>query len=202
MLSELTDTAVRVSCLNVVAITKSKTAYIKAPEEFLKQVRLLQAVDLYILWIIDILQKSTVVRSEVRSIFLTSWQNVWVVIKRLLCRDYKVYLLSGVARAEALCWNDNNSLADHFKYTKTLALIRCKYWWPRMTKQVHEYVMTCTTCCWVKAPRYKPHGLLSSLLSLVDSFTDLMINFIIKLSSCKYKEQVYNLILVIVDCYI
>ena len=49
MLSELTDTAMRVSHLNVVATTKSETAYTKAPEEFLKQIRLLQAVNLYVL---------------------------------------------------------------------------------------------------------------------------------------------------------
>ena len=41
MLSELADTTAEVSYLNVVATTKSKKTYIKAPEEFLKQVRLL-----------------------------------------------------------------------------------------------------------------------------------------------------------------
>ena len=110
------------------------------------------------------------------------------MIKRLLCRDHKVYLLSGVIRAEALHWNYDDSLADYFKYTKTLTLIRYKYWWSRMIKHVYEYIITCTMCCWVKTSRHKPHDLLSSLLSLVDSFTDLTINFVVKLSSCKYKE--------------
>ena len=49
ILSELADTTVRVSHLNVVTITKSETAYIKAPEEFLKQVRLLQTINSYML---------------------------------------------------------------------------------------------------------------------------------------------------------
>ena len=49
MLSELTDTAAEMSCLNVVKTTKSEMTYIKAPEEFLKQVRLLQTVNLYTL---------------------------------------------------------------------------------------------------------------------------------------------------------
>ena len=49
MLSELADTAVGVSYLDVVVTTKGETVYIKAPEEFLEQVRLLQTVNLYML---------------------------------------------------------------------------------------------------------------------------------------------------------
>ena len=49
ILSELADTAVRVSCLNVVVTTKSEIIYIKASEEFLEQIRLLQTINLYVL---------------------------------------------------------------------------------------------------------------------------------------------------------
>ena len=49
ILFELTSTAAEVFYLNVIVITKSETAYIKALEEFLKQIRLLQTVNSYIL---------------------------------------------------------------------------------------------------------------------------------------------------------
>ena len=55
MLSKLADTAVRVSHLDIVTITKSKMTYAKASKEFLKQIRLLQTVNMYVMQIINIL---------------------------------------------------------------------------------------------------------------------------------------------------
>ena len=76
MFSELTGTAAVVPCQLVVATTEGETAYMNSSVEFLKKVKLLQAVNLYALQIINDLQKRLIAESESSSKSLISQQNV------------------------------------------------------------------------------------------------------------------------------
>ncbi|KAM7298103.1 Transposon Ty3-I Gag-Pol polyprotein [Ixodes scapularis] len=50
--------------------------------------------------------------------------------------------------------------AGHLGYSRTLARIREKYYWPRLPKTVHLYIRSCHECQRRKKPPTKPSGLL------------------------------------------
>ncbi|GKC65899.1 putative reverse transcriptase domain-containing protein [Tanacetum coccineum] len=59
--------------------------------------------------------------------------------------------------------------------------LRDRYWWPRMKKDIAEYVSKCLTCLKVKAEYQKPYGLLQQPKILVWKWEGIAINFVTKL---------------------
>ncbi|KAM7305530.1 DDE-type integrase/transposase/recombinase [Ixodes scapularis] len=53
--------------------------------------------------------------------------------------------------------------AEHLGYTRTVARIRDKYYWPRLPKTVHLYTRSCHECQRRKKPPTKPAGLLQPI---------------------------------------
>ena len=56
--------------------------------------------------------------------------------------------------AEVLQYNYNNSLIKYFKYEHTLKLLKYKYYWCKIIKDVNYYVRTCFIYIHVKAAQY------------------------------------------------
>ena len=104
-------------------------------------------------------------------------------------------------REELLKHHHDDSLAKHFDADKISELLDCKYYWKSIIKNVKEYINTCDICQKVKMKRHLLYDKLRSLSRLTDSWKEITINFITDLSSSKWKEVVYDLILVIVDYY-
>ncbi len=71
-----------------------------------------------------------------------------------------------------------------------------------MSKDVKEYVDSCSTCHRVKVVRHRFHEILQSLSLSKDSRQDWTMNFIIDLSSSKHKSVVHDSMLMIVNRYI
>ncbi len=92
--------------------------------------------------------------------------------------------------------------ADHFKHEKTLNLLKRKYFWNNMNKNVKKYVDICSTWYRVKSMRHKSHDMLQSLFIFEKLKQDWTMNFIIDLSFSKHKEILYLSILMMIDCYI
>ncbi|KAM7303262.1 DDE-type integrase/transposase/recombinase [Ixodes scapularis] len=53
--------------------------------------------------------------------------------------------------------------AGHLGYSRTLARIREKYYWPKLAKTVHHYTRSCHECQRRKKPPTKPAGLLQPI---------------------------------------
>ncbi len=104
-------------------------------------------------------------------------------------------------REELLKHHHNNLLAKHFDADKISELLNCKYYWKSMIKNVKEYINTCDICQRVKMKRHLSYDKLRLLLQLTNSWKEITMNFITDLSSSKWKEVVYDLILMIVDYY-
>ena len=105
------------------------------------------------------------------------------------------------ARTEVLRKHHDDPLAGHFGYTRTLELIRRKYYWPGMSKEVRTYVRQCTTCCRIKPARHKPYGQLKSLQKPAEPWSDMTMDFITDLPPCNRSGKVYDSILVVMDRY-
>ncbi len=104
-------------------------------------------------------------------------------------------------REELLKRHHDDLLARHFDADKISELLNCKYYWKSMIKNVKEYIDTCDICQRVKIKHHLSYDKLRSLSRFTDSWKEITMNFITDLSSSKWKEVMYDSILVIVDCY-
>jgi len=119
----------------------------------------------------------------------------------LLCKD-RVYILSNPAiRAELLQRYHDNLLAGRFGIDKTAALLQRKYHWIKMEDDVQEYVSSCNLCQRTKAHQHKPYRELSSLPLPEGPWQELTMDFITGLPPSKRQGNVYDAILVVVDCF-
>ena len=66
-------------------------------------------------------------------------------------------------RREILDEAHNSPYAMHPGTTKMYKTLRQHYWWPRMKKDVAEFVSKCLTCQQVKAEHQAPTGKLQPL---------------------------------------
>jgi transposase InsO family protein len=107
----------------------------------------------------------------------------------------------GGCRSEVLKRHHDDPWAGHFGYVRTLELIRRKYCWPHMARDVRDYVATCTTCQRIKPARHKPYGELQSLPLPRGPWADITMDFITDLPPSKKRGKAYDSILVVVDRY-
>jgi hypothetical protein len=77
--------------------------------------------------------------------------------------EEKYYILANLLRRELFEQNHDDFHAKHFEYEKILELLRRKYWWSNMSKNVKKYVVSCTKCSLTKSIRHKFYELLQSL---------------------------------------
>ncbi len=113
-----------------------------------------------------------------------------------------LYVLEDLSvREELLKHHHDNLLARHFNVDKISKLLDCKYYWKDMIKNVKKYINTCDICQRVKMKHHLSYDKLRSLSWLANSWKEITMNFITDLSSSKWKEIMYDLILMIVDHY-
>ena len=74
--------------------------------------------------------------------------------------DYfdRLCLPPGKFRTEVLLANHDDVTAGHLGLKRTLTKMRCRYYWPKMSKSVQEYVQSCENCQARKSPQKKPAG--------------------------------------------
>jgi hypothetical protein len=70
-----------------------------------------------------------------------------------------------------------------------------------MSKNVKKYVISCTKCFLIKSIKHKFYELLQSLSIFQKFKKNWAMNFIINLLFNKQREQIYNVILIIIDRY-
>ncbi len=104
-------------------------------------------------------------------------------------------------REKLLKRHHDDSLAKHFDANKINELLNCKYYWKSMIKNVKEYINTCDIYQRVKMKRHLSYDKLKSLSRFTNFWKEITMNFITDLSSSKWKEVMYDSILMIVDHY-
>ncbi len=77
-----------------------------------------------------------------------------------------------------------------------------KYYWPKLAKDVKEYVFSCDICQRVKTSRHHSYGEMQALPRPNDSWKEVIMNMITGLLSSKHDNSVHDAILVVVDRYI
>ncbi len=105
-------------------------------------------------------------------------------------------------QTELLKHHHDDELTEHFSIEWTLELVSCKYYWPKLAKDVKKYVFSCNICQRVKALRHHSYDEMQVLPHLNSLWKKVIMNMITGLSSSKHSNSVYDAILMVVDCYI
>jgi hypothetical protein len=142
--------------------------------------------------------ESNIIRKKVDFDFSFKWN----IENDLLRWKTKWYIFSKFFKKELLKQNHDDSYADHFEHEKTFDLLKKKYFWNNMNKDVKEYVDFCSICHRVKLVKHKSHDLLQTFSISENSKQNWTMNFITDLSFSKHRNIVYDSILMIINCYI
>ncbi len=104
-------------------------------------------------------------------------------------------------REKLLQHHHDDSLIRHFDAEKMSELLDCKYYWKSIIKNVKEYINTCDIYQRVKMKHHLSYDELRLLSQFTNFWKEITMNFITNLSLSKWKEVVYNLILMIINHY-
>jgi transposase InsO family protein len=112
----------------------------------------------------------------------------------------RIYIPAGNnLRQELLSIHHDDPLAGHFGRTRTLELVKRKYHWPNIDRDVAEYVQDCQVCQGVTAKRHKPYGELHPLPIPKRPWAEISMDFITGLPETVFNKSPVDAILVIVD---
>ena len=89
----------------------------------------------------------------------------------------------------------------YFDTEQTQELLLCKYYWHKLSEDVKKYVFSYDVCQKMKVSRHYLYSNIQSLLCLTDSWEEIIMNIITDLLLSKHKDNIYNVILVVIDCY-
>ena len=118
-------------------------------------------------------------------------------------RDGAAYVPRDPAtRQEILRVNhDDPWQGGHFGQSRTSKMIMRHYWWPRIRRDIKEYVVSCDVCQRMKVPRHKPYGKLEPLPQPKGPWKDISLDFIVGLPPSLYGRVACDSIMVVVDRY-
>jgi transposase InsO family protein len=127
----------------------------------------------------------------------------WTINRRgLLERDEKIYIPPDEAmRQELLRIHHDDPLAGHQGAVKTTELLRRKFYWKALAKDVGDYVMTCDDCQRSKSRRHLPYSELSPLPLPSGPWKEITMDFITGLPPSRRRGNEYDALLVVVDRY-
>ena len=89
--------------------------------------------------------------------------NDLLYIKPTLQAESRLCIPPGPMRNDILKANHDFPIAGHLGVQRTLAKIRLRYYWPRMSRHITSYVLSCEKCQTRKAPKQRPAGFMESI---------------------------------------
>ena len=118
------------------------------------------------------------------------------LLYRVRSKDIFVLAIPARRRAAVLLSCHDVPLAGHLGFSKTYSVMSCRYYWPKMRRDVKKFVTSCNKCQRRKAPNFRRQGFTKPLPIAEDVFDTIGIDLITKLprSHCGY-----NTILVCTD---
>ena len=92
----------------------------------------------------------------------------WHIKNDIFCWKNKWYIFLNLLKKELLKQNHNDFYAKHFNYNKIFDLMKKKYFWIDISKNVKQYVEFCITCRKIKTVKHKLYKFLNFLFMFED----------------------------------
>ncbi|XP_048027531.1 integrin alpha-M-like [Megalobrama amblycephala] len=78
------------------------------------------------------------------------------------CPQSRLFVPEGL-RSDVIRWGHDSNLACHPGVSRTNFLVKQRFWWPCMARDVHNFVLACSVCARGKTSNRPPEGLLQPL---------------------------------------
>jgi len=121
-------------------------------------------------------------------------------------REQTVELRDGLLYQRNLLWvpegmvrqvlesKHNSKVAGHMGQDKTIEPIPRNFWWPKMNKQIIDFVRSCPNCQQNKASHHQPYGLSSPLELPYAPWQSIAMDFITELPTSDDCDQLWVII--------
>ena len=86
-------------------------------------------------------------------------------------------------------------VSGHPGYQKTLRLLACNHYWPKIKEIIHQYIRNCYICRQAKAPKDRYNGLSNPLPIPTCPWVDIILDFITglpQINGCNAKLMVID----------
>ncbi len=78
------------------------------------------------------------------------------------CPPNRLFVPEGL-RSDVIQWGHCSNVACHPGVNRTSFLVKQRFWWPRMARDIHSFVLACSVCATGKTSNRPPDGLLQPL---------------------------------------
>ncbi|KAG1964568.1 retrotransposable element [Pimephales promelas] len=78
------------------------------------------------------------------------------------CPPSRLFVPEGL-RSDVIRWGHCSNVACHPGVTRTSFLVKQRFWWPLMARDIHDFVLACSVCATSKTSNQPPDGLLRPL---------------------------------------
>ena len=103
----------------------------------------------------------------------------WQLKNDILYANERIYISFKKLRNALFKQNHDDFYAKHFEYEKIFELIRRKYWWLKLIRNVKEYFEFCIDCYRIKFTKHKLYNFIEFLSVFKNSRQNWILNFII-----------------------
>ncbi|XP_078809690.1 uncharacterized protein LOC144994726 [Oryzias latipes] len=97
-------------------------------------------------------------------------------------------------RSDTITWAHSSRIACHWGVARTLNLLRRRFFWPSMGKDVREYVAACPTCARSKSSNNPPSGLLHPLPTPSRPWSHIAVDFVTGLPPSQGNSVIFTVI--------
>jgi hypothetical protein len=98
-------------------------------------------------------------------------------------------------RSDVIQWGHGSNIACHPGVNRTSFLVKQRFWWPLMARDIHDFVLACSVCATGKTSNRPPDGLLQPLSVPSRPWSHIALDFITALPP----SQGNTVVLTVVD---
>ena len=108
----------------------------------------------------------------------------------LLYKDSKLWVTKDL-RLDVIQEVHNQPTVGHTGVRRTILTIQQHYFWPRMKRDIDQYIRNCHVCRQAKAPQDQYNGRLNPLPVPERPWTDITMDFVTNLPECELKNAIF-----------
>ncbi len=110
------------------------------------------------------------------------------------CPPNRLFVPEGL-RSSVIQWGHCSNVACHPGVSRTRFLVKQRFWWPLMARDVHDFVLACSVCATGKSSNRPPDGLLQPLPVPSRPWSHIALDFVTALPP----SQGHTVVLTVVD---
>lgn len=109
------------------------------------------------------------------------------------CPPNRLFVPEG-CRSDVIRWGHCSNVACHPGVSRTSFLVKQRFWWPLMARDIHSFVLACSVCATGKTSNRPPDGLLQPLSVPSRPWSHIALDFVTALPPSQGKTVVLTVV--------